>query len=233
MGLFVPEIKKKYIPSIDFSEDKEGQIHWFGFYSDDVNYKVDGYFDFKIDPQTDNSSLVKLAPFPDVIRAEFMSEKKAARGEPLNFMALYDVDWKADRGPIIFGEFQNRSSLPLKSLDIVFLRADSAMNLHSAGSVNKNQFFTGERQTDFIGFAKIAINKEETILCYNQDFGPLAKMRLGILDEAKYEEWDMAKAEETGVIALPRTYFAAGSIIYFVGESEYRESYRIGVLERK
>lgn len=234
MTTFYPKIGKKFTPSFELAEDATGQVFGVGFSSDEHNNQADGYFVYHIDLKTSEGRLLQNAPLPAAVRKAFLSEKAAAKKEPVEGLAMRWLDWAADGKPWLLAERENFEQPPGRIEEAALLRLDSSFRITAARKIEKYQQLPGGDAQNFASVAACAAPKGAWWLLWNQGNWPDTKL---ILSECRPSgnpvDHQLGLASRLNVALLPQTMLQRNGNWYFVGESEYHERIRIGVLKTK
>lgn len=234
MTAFYPKIGKKFTPSFELAEDANGQVLGVGFASDDNNNEAEAYFVYQIDLKTSEGRLLQNAPLPAAVRKAFLSEKAAAKKEPVEGLAVRRLNWAADGKPWLLAERENFEQPPGRIEEAALLRLDSTFRITAARKIEKYQHLPGGDAQNFASVAACAAPKGAWWLLWNQGNWPDTKL---ILSECRPSgnpvDHQIGLSSRSNVALLPQTMLRRNEAWYFVGESEYHERIRIGRLKVK
>lgn len=230
---FYPQLGKKFTPSFEISEGPDGRFYCAGFYSNESTDNAEGYFIYAIDPEKPEGTIVKQAPFPSVLRKVYLSKKSAANKESVDGLMLRWLRWTADGRPWILAEQQNFNMSPGRIETATLLRMDSTFRISTVREVEKYQRTqTGDPQ-NFASLAAVADAKNGWWLLWNQGNWPNAKLLLTECgSRGTPVDHVVDNTARSNVSLLPQTLLRRGNTWFFVGESEYHERIRIGMLEK-
>lgn len=231
IAAFYPAIGKKFTPSVELAEDSRGQLYAVGFTGNSGKGSADGYFVYAIDPRSKQASLLQNAPLPASVRQVFLNKKSASEKAPVENLGLRWLDWGADGRPWILAEQADLDVPPGRVEVAALLRLDSTYRITAARKIEKYQrLSTGDAQ-NFASLAACAMPKGGWWFLWNQGNWPEAKLLLTeCRNNGEPEEFMLSASSQSNVALLPQTLFRQGDAWYFVGESEYHERFRIGVL---
>ena len=228
---FYPRLGKKFTPSFEISEGPDGKIYCYGFYSDADNEQAEGYFVYTIDPGTRQGEMLKNMPLPTSVRKAYLNDKAVAKKEPVQGLALRWLRWTEDGRPWMLAERQNFEIGPGRMEEAVLLRLDSTFRINSTRKVEKFQRLTTGDSQNFTSIAACPAPKNGWWLLWNQGNWPNAKIMLTECHSGgAATEYTLDISSHSNVSILPQTLLQQGGKWYFVGESEYHERIRVGVL---
>ncbi len=231
---FYPRIGRKFTPSFEISQGPDGRLYCAGLYSDLDNKQVEGYFVYAIDPRTREAQILQNATLPSSVRKALLNEKAAAKKAPVKDLALRWLRWTDDGRPWLLAERQNFDMSPGRMDEAVLLRLDSTYRIGGARKIEKYQRLpTGDPQ-NFASMAACPAPKNGWWLLWNQGNWPNAKLILTDCGAGgSPTDHTLDASSRSNVSLLPQTMLYRENKWYFVGESEYHERIRVGVLEEK
>lgn len=231
MADFYPRIGKKFSPSFEISEGPDGKIYCAGFYSDDGNEQADGYFVYAINPGLKQGEMLVNMPLPTSVRKAYLNDKAVAKKEAVKGLALRWLRWAEDGRPWMLAERQSFDSGPWRLEEAVLLRLDSSFRINNTRKLEKFQRLpTGDPQ-NFMSIAACPAPKNGWWLLWNQGNWPNAKIMLTeFRTSGSATEYMLDASSHSNVSILPQTLLPKGDNWYFVGESEYHERFRVGML---
>jgi len=231
---FYPKIGKKFTPSVEMAEGTGGQVFCTGFSSDENNSKIEGYFVYTIDLKSRQGQILQNAPLPAALRKIFLSEKAAAKKEPVEGLALRGLQWAGDGKPWLLAERESFVQNPNRIDEGALLRLDSTYRITAARKIEKYQNIPAGDAQNFASMAACAAPKGAWWLLWNQGSWPDTKLMLTeCRPSGNPVDHQLALASRTNVALLPQTLLRHDETWYFVGESEYHERIRIGRLHMK
>ena len=232
LAAFYPNTGKKFTPSLELAESPEGLIYAAGLSAEGSSEQVSGYFVYALDPKSRKGDFVQNAPLPASVRKTFLNEKAAAKKEPVEGLALRWLDWAADGKPWLLVESENFESTPGRIEAAALLRLDSAYRVTASRKIEKyQQAATGEPQ-NFASVAACPAPKGAWWMLWSQGRWPETKMMLTeCRPNGEPDDHLLDAASRSNVTLLPHTVLGRAGRWYFVGESEYHERIRVGVLE--
>ena len=234
MSTFYPKIGKKFTPSFDLAETGDGQVYWAGFTSDKSNAQVEGYFVYAIDLKTRQGQLLQNTALPATVRKAFLSEKAAAKKEPVEGLALRSLQWAGDGKAWMLAERENFDQYPGQIREAALFRLDSAFRITAARKIEKYQNLPAGDAQNFASVAACSAPKGAWWLLWNQGSWPDTKLMLTeCRPSAKPVDHQLELSSRSNVALLPQTMLQRNGAWYFVGESEYHERIRIGVLKSR
>lgn len=232
MATFYPELGKRYTPSFETREGPDGKLYCAGFYGDDNNEQVDGYFIYCIDPDTRQGAVLKLAGLPRSLREVYLRKNAAADRKPVPGLALRWLDWTPDGHPWMLAEQQNFDIPPGRIETAVLLRLDSTYRITNTRDVEKYQRLIPGDAQNFAAMAACPTGQSGWWLLWNTGSWPQAKIMLtDCRSRGIPEEHTLDISSRSNVSLLPQTLLQRDGHWYFVGESEYHERIRIGMLQ--
>lgn len=230
---FYPQLGKKFTPSFEISEGPDGRFYCAGFFSDESTDKAEGYFIYAIDPDKPEGTILKQALFPSALRKVYLSKKAAANKEAIDGLSLRWLRWAADGRPWLLVERQNFEMSPGRMETATMLRMDSTFRILTTREVEKYQRIQIGDAQNFASLAAIPDEKNGWWLLWNQGSWPNSKLMLTECgSRGTTVDYVIDNTARSNVSLLPQTIFRSGSTWYFVGESEYHERIRIGMLEK-
>lgn len=228
---FYLQLGKKFTPAFEIAERSDGKIFCTGFYSDIDNDQVEGYFVYTIDPESKKGELLKNIPLPGSLRKAFLSNKASAKKEPVKGLTLRWLRWAADGRPWILAERQNFGVGQSRMEAAVLLRLDSTFRINNTRAIEKFQRITTGDPQNFASLAACPDQKNGWWLWWNSGAWPNAKIMLTAChSNAEPTEYTIDSSSHSNVSLLPQTFLKRKNIWYFVGESEYHERFRVGML---
>lgn len=234
ISAFYPKIGKKFTPSFELAESGGAQVFCAGFSSDENNTAAEGYFVYAIDLKTRKGDMLQNAPLPGPVRKLFMSEKAAAKKAPVDGLRLRGLYWAADGKAWMLAERENFAQHPGQIKEAALFRLDSTFRITSARKIEKYQNLPAGDAQNFASVAACAAPKGAWWLLWNQGSWPDTKLMLTeCRPSGNPEDFQLALSSRTNVTLLPQTLLRQDNKWYFVGESEYHERIRIGVLKSK
>lgn len=232
--VFYPQTGKKFTPSLELGEDETGKVYVAGLASNEGNGRVEAYFVYTIETDSGQGQMLQNAPLPAAARKLFLSEKAAAKKEPVENIALRRLLWAGDGKPWLLVERENFAQHPKRIEEAALFRLDSAFRITAARKMEKFQNLPAADPQNFASVAACAAPKGAWWLLWNQGSWPDTKLMLTeCRTSGEPEDFQMALATRTNVALLPQTLMQQGDKWYFVGESEYHERIRIGVVKAK
>lgn len=125
---FTPNLGNLFYNQIDFMYDKDGNIIWFGFYSNRKYYQQAGYFYIKLNSNLTKVLFKKITPFDEVLLKQILNKKKIKDEELRNF-ELMQFRLNKDGDLIVVAEYQPYGVNNFKSHDLLILYFESTGNL--------------------------------------------------------------------------------------------------------
>lgn len=234
IGAYYPATGKKFTPSFELAEAGDARVYCAGFGSDESNTMAASYFVYAIDLKTRKGEMLQNAPLPVSVRKLFMSEKAAAKKMPVEDLGMRGLLWGADGKAWMLAERENFAQHPNQVKEAALFRLDSTFRIASARKIEKYQNLPAGDAQNFASVAVCAAPKGAWWLLWNQGSWPDARLMLTeCRPTGNPEEFQLALSSRTNVALLPQTLLRKGDKWYFVGESEYHERIRIGVLKVK
>lgn len=234
MTAFYPKLGKKFTRSFQLTEGAGELVYCTGFSSDENNTQADAYFVYQIDLKTPEGHLLQNAPLPAAVRKAFLSEKAAAKKEPVEGLALRWLNWGEDGKPWLLAERENFGQPPGRIEESALLRLDSTFRITAARKIEKYQRLSGGDAQNFASMAACTGPKGAWWLLWNDGSWPDTKL---ILSECRPSgnpvDHQLGLSSRSNVALLPQTILRSNAAWYFVGESEYHERIRIGRLKVK
>lgn len=229
---FYPNVGKKFTPSFELTEGPDGRIYAAGLSADNSNAQVSGYFVYAIDPGTGKGDFLQNTGLPASLRKAVQGEKAAAKKEPVEGLALRWLDWADGGKPWMFVESENFESTPGRLETAALLRLDSTFRVTAARKIEKfQQVAFGEAQ-NFASAAACPAAKGAWWVLWNEGRWPETKFMLtDCRPNGEPAGYMLDAASRSNVTFLPHTLLKQDGRWYFVGESEYHERIRVGVLE--
>ncbi len=232
LSAFYPKIGKKFTPSFELTESAGDQVYCAGFTSDENNTLAEGYFVYAIDLKTRKGEMLQNAPLPAAVRKLFMSEKAAAKKSPVEDLRLRGLYWAGDGKAWMLAERENFAQHPGQIKEAALFRLDSTFRITAARKIEKYQNLPAGDAQNFASVAVCAAPKGAWWLLWNQGSWPDTRLMLTeCRASSNPEDFQLALSSRTNVAMLPQTLIRQGNKWYFVGESEYHERIRIGVLK--
>lgn len=232
LAAFYPKIGKKYTPSFEIAEGNAGHVYGAGLTASDKLKDVEGYFVYDIDLQKREGTLLQNAALPQSLRKAFLSEKAAAKKEPVEGLELRWLDWSPDGKPWVLLERRNDNLTPGRLETAAMVRLDSNFRMNAVRSIEKYQRIPNGDAQNFVSMAACPAAKGGWWLLWNQGNWPETKLMLTeCRPSGEPGEFTLESASHSNVSLLPQTLLRQNGQWYFVGESEYHERIRIGRLE--
>lgn len=234
VAAFYPSTGKKYTPSLELAEGPDGRIYCAGLSSEDKNEEAGGYFLYAIDPHTKEANMLQNAPLPASVRKAFLSEKAAAKKEPVVGLALRWLNWADDGRPWLLVERENYSLGSGRMEEAAMLRLDSTYRITAARKIEKFQRLQPGDPQNFASLVACRAPKGAWWLLWNRDHWPETKLMLTeCRPSGTPADYLLDAATRSNVTLLPQTLTYREGVWYFVGESEYHERFRIGMLGKQ
>ncbi len=161
-----PNLGNLYYNQIDFMYDQDGNIIWFGFYSNQKYHQQAGYFYIKINSDRTKILSKKICPFSEELLKQLLNTKKLPKiPEVRNFEMLY-FKMNAEGDLVISTEFQPYGVSNFKSHNLLVLRIDPKGDLRWAKHIYKYNIFPYNLKVFLQHYMQIDGNN--VYLIYNQ-----------------------------------------------------------------
>ncbi|MBK6930039.1 MAG: hypothetical protein IPH12_03950 [Saprospirales bacterium] len=229
---FYPNTGKKYTPSFEIAEGPDSRLYAAGLSSNANNEQAEAYFVYAIEPEKRTGSFLQNAALPGAVRKAYLSEKAAAKKEPVEGLALRWLHWAADGTPWMLAERQYPDANPGRVEQAALLRLDSSYRIGAVRTIEKYQRLPAGTAQCFASVGPRPGPKSGWWLLWNEGSWPNAKIMLTECRSGGAPMHHVLDASSnSNVSLLPHTLQLFGNRWYFVGESEYRERVRVGILE--
>ena len=230
---FTPNMKDYFFNEIDFTFDQEGNVLWFGFYSQDKYYQQAGTFFIKINAERNKIISKNIQPLEMELLEEMVGKKKAHKGiEPRSFKMVY---WQRmdDGGIALTLEHQPPSVQVTKTHSVVVIRYDSLGNQmwaryfykHGRQGKGKEQFLSHYFTSD----------GEYIYLLFNDGiYGTNKAQAIRLNAEGKMRKRTIASYDTQQELLCPKLSFPVGEeklFLYF--EDSFMRRHKIGLLDLK
>ena len=161
-----PNLGNLFFNELDFMYDAEGNIIWFGFYSNRKYHQQAGYFYIKINAVRNKILSKKISSFDTEIIKSLINKKKLKSSDELrNFeIAYFKISRNGDL--IVSAERRPYGVANYKSHDILLLRFDSLGNLLWSKHIFKYNIFPQSMKVFLDHY--LQIDNEDIYLLLNQ-----------------------------------------------------------------
>jgi hypothetical protein len=120
-----PNLGNLYFNEPDFIYDQNGNIIWFGFYSNRKYHQQAGYFYIKINAERNKILSKKISPFADDLLKSILKTKKIRKNRELRNLEIQYFKITAAGDLVVSAELKPYGVSNYKSNDIIALRFDT------------------------------------------------------------------------------------------------------------
>ena len=228
---FTPNLGDLFFNEIDFTFDHEGNLVWFGFYSNYKYYQQAGYFYIKINADRTRVLQKKIEPFNEDLLKALLHRKKLPRKPELRNFNLINFRLTANGDLVISAEYQPYGINYTKSHDILVMRLAPSGELHWAKHIYKFNNYP-ESLAPFLSHY-MYVKGDDVYLLFNQGIYNDGKAIALKLDAAgtilKKEIFSYLSKEE--VICPSLSYALPNGKVFLSLQSRFFKFYRFGLLD--
>jgi hypothetical protein len=161
-----PNLGNLFFNELDFMYDADGNIIWFGFYSNRKYHQQSGYFYIKINAARNKILAKKISPFDQELLRLLLKKKDIKASDELrNFeIAFFKISKSGDL--IVSSERRPYGVANYKSHDIILLRFDNSGNLLWSKHIFKYNIFPQSLKVFLDHY--LQIDNENIYLLFNQ-----------------------------------------------------------------
>ncbi len=232
---FTPNLGELFFNQLEFSFDQEGNLIWFGFYSNQKYYRQAGYFFIKVNADRTRILQKKIAPFSQELLMKILGKNKLPAKVPeLHHFELQYFRITPNGDLIVSAEYRPYSVHFAKSHDILVMRFSPDGELRWAKHIYNHNSYP-EVLAPFLQHY-LYIYNNEVYLLFNRgiykDQGSLVAMRLNANGETTEKE--VIKYLNLDEVLVPGISYPLADAKIFLGfQSRFFRFYRFGLLDLK
>jgi len=141
---FTPNLGNLFYNQIDFMYDKEGNIVWFGFYSNRKYYQQAGYFYIRLNSNLTKVLYKKITPFDQELLKQILDKKKISADAELRNFELMQFRLNKEGELIVVAEYQHFGVNNFKSHDLLILYFEPTGSLKWSKHIYKYNSFPND-----------------------------------------------------------------------------------------
>jgi hypothetical protein len=226
------DLDKSLLVDAWLMEDRDGQVHCAGFYSNEGYNRYSGCVDFVLNPMTQTMTPRGPLPFSPNFLQKISLKKGVEKESFIESCNLTDLRLLPDNGLVMSGEYSDRKG----AYHVLSMNIDADFKTMEGVRLKKSQLVKWQSDWLFVGYLGQNQADGQSLFLFNEDIQDKNNINLfawsGNGDATSYVMPQPDDKKHLQIVTN-QSFSTPDKKLYFLAETRNHKTFRVGVLQRK